>query len=83
MDAVIIATPVKAGRHIYSKKTAGLDAEGCRCVIHPTDSAPRNPSQALSHQRKEQVRSPNLRDIKITTDSRSGDRAGPPRQSTI
>jgi myo-inositol 2-dehydrogenase/D-chiro-inositol 1-dehydrogenase len=53
VDAVIIATPVflhpehfeaavKAGKHIYIEKPAGLDAAGCRRVIHAADSAPRN-----------------------------------------
>src|SRR5712672_4192530 len=53
VDAVIIATPVflhpehfeaaiKAGKHIYIEKPAGLDAEGCRRVIRAADSAPRN-----------------------------------------
>src|SRR6185503_20847921 len=45
VDAVIIATTVflhpehfeaavKAGKHIYIEKPAGLDVEGCRRVIH-------------------------------------------------
>src|SRR5712692_8308127 len=53
VDAVIIATPVflhpehfeaavQAGKHIYIEKPAGLDAAGCRRVIHAADSAPRN-----------------------------------------
>src|SRR6185436_19655540 len=52
VDAVIIATPVflhpehfeaavKAGKHIYIEKPAGLDVEGCRRVIHAADSADR------------------------------------------
>src|SRR5437016_1119491 len=52
VDAVIIATPVflhpehfeaavKAGKHIYIEKPAGLDLEGCRRVIHAADSADR------------------------------------------
>ena len=52
VDAVIIATPVflhpehfeaaiKAGKHIYIEKPAGVDVEGCRRVIHAADSADR------------------------------------------
>ena len=52
VDAVIIATPVflhpehfeaavKAGKHIYIEKPAGLDVAGCRRVIHAADSADR------------------------------------------
>ncbi len=52
VDAVIIATPVflhpehfeaaiKAGKHIYIEKPAGVSAEGCRRVIHAADSADR------------------------------------------
>src|SRR5207247_2696411 len=52
VDAVIIVTPVflhpehfeaavKAGKHIYIEKPAGLDAEGWRRVIHAADSADR------------------------------------------
>ena len=52
VDAVIIATPVylhpehfeaavKAGKHIYIEKPAGLDAAGCRRVIRAADSANR------------------------------------------
>jgi myo-inositol 2-dehydrogenase/D-chiro-inositol 1-dehydrogenase len=53
VDAVIIATPVflhpdhleaavKAKKHIYIEKPAGVDAEGCRRVIHAADSADRS-----------------------------------------
>src|SRR5690348_7601057 len=52
VDAVIIATPVflhpehfeaavKAGKHIYIEKPAGVDAAGCRRIIHAADSADR------------------------------------------
>ena len=50
VDAVIIATPVflhpehfeaavKAKKHIYIEKPAGLDVEGCRRVMRTADSA--------------------------------------------
>src|SRR5438445_9479815 len=53
VDAVIIATPVflhpehfeaavKAKKHIYIEKPAGLDVEGCRRVIRSADSADRS-----------------------------------------
>jgi predicted dehydrogenase len=52
VDAVIIATPVflhpehfeaavKAGKHIYIEKPAGLDVAGCKRVIRAADSADR------------------------------------------
>jgi len=52
VDAVIIATPVflhpehfeaavKAGKHIYIEKPAGVDIEGCRRVMKAADSAGR------------------------------------------
>lgn len=52
VDAVIIATPVflhpehfeaavKAGKHIYIEKPAGLDVAGCKRVIQVADSADR------------------------------------------
>jgi predicted dehydrogenase len=52
VDAVIIATPVflhpehfeaavKAGKHIYIEKPAGLDVAGCRRVMAAADSADR------------------------------------------
>lgn len=52
VDAVIIATPVflhpehleaaiKAGKHIYIEKPAGVDVEGCKRVIRAADSADR------------------------------------------
>ncbi|MBI3698208.1 MAG: Gfo/Idh/MocA family oxidoreductase [Acidobacteria bacterium] len=52
VDAVIIATPVflhpehfeaavKAGKHIYIEKPAGLDVGGCKRVIRAADSADR------------------------------------------
>jgi len=52
VDAVVIATPVylhpehfeaavKAGKHIYIEKPAGLDAAGCRRVIRAADGADR------------------------------------------
>lgn len=53
VDAVIIATPVflhpehfeaavKAKKHIYIEKPAGLDVEGCKRVIRIADSADRS-----------------------------------------
>jgi myo-inositol 2-dehydrogenase/D-chiro-inositol 1-dehydrogenase len=52
VDAVVIATPVflhpehfeaavKAGKHIYMEKPAGLDVAGCKRVIRAADSADR------------------------------------------
>ncbi|MGD0778699.1 MAG: Gfo/Idh/MocA family oxidoreductase [Candidatus Solibacter sp.] len=52
VDAVIIATPVflhpehfeaaiKAGKHIYIEKPAGVDVDGCKRVIRAADSADR------------------------------------------
>ncbi|MEZ5353734.1 MAG: Gfo/Idh/MocA family oxidoreductase [Bryobacteraceae bacterium] len=52
VDAVIIATPVylhpehfeaavKAGKHIYIEKPAGLDVEGCKRVMRAADAADR------------------------------------------
>ncbi|MDX1980522.1 MAG: Gfo/Idh/MocA family oxidoreductase [Bryobacteraceae bacterium] len=52
VDAVIIATPVflhpehleaaiKAGKHVYIEKPAGLDVAGCKRVIRASDSADR------------------------------------------
>ncbi len=52
VDAVLIATPVflhpehfeaavKAGKHIYIEKPAGLDVAGCKRVIRAADSADR------------------------------------------
>ncbi len=52
VDAVIIATPVflhpehfeaavKAKKHIYIEKPAGVDAEGCRRIMRAADSADR------------------------------------------
>ena len=51
IDAVIIATPVflhpehleaavKAGKHIYVEKPAGVDVAGCKRVMKAADSAP-------------------------------------------
>ena len=53
VDAVIIATPVylhpehleaavKAGKHVYVEKPAGVDVAGCKRVMKAADSAPRN-----------------------------------------
>src|SRR5215510_11258727 len=63
VDAVIIATPVflhpehfeaavKAGKHIYIEKPAGVDVEGCRRVIHAADSADRRINISFGFQQR-------------------------------
>ncbi|MEX2262096.1 MAG: Gfo/Idh/MocA family oxidoreductase [Bryobacteraceae bacterium] len=63
VDAVIIATPVylhpehfeaavKAGKHIYIEKPAGLDVEGCKRVMHAADGADRKLNIAFGFQQR-------------------------------
>lgn len=63
VDAVIIATPVflhpehfeaavKAGKHIYIEKPAGVDVAGCKKVIHAADSADRSQNIVFGFQQR-------------------------------
>lgn len=63
VDAVIIATPVylhpehfeaavKAGKHIYIEKPAGIDVEGCKRIIRAADSADRKFNIMFGFQRR-------------------------------
>lgn len=63
IDAVIIATPaylhpdhleaaIKAGKHIYIEKPAGVDVEGCKRVMRAADSADRKINITFGFQRR-------------------------------
>lgn len=63
VDAVIIATPVylhpehfeaavKAGKHIYIEKPAGMDVAGCKRVMKAADSADRKFNITFGFQRR-------------------------------
>src|SRR5712692_8389675 len=63
VDAVIIATPVflhpehfeaavKAGKHIYIEKPAGLDVAGCKRVMRAADGADRKLNIAFGFQQR-------------------------------
>jgi myo-inositol 2-dehydrogenase / D-chiro-inositol 1-dehydrogenase len=63
VDAVVIATPVylhpehfeaavKAGKHIYIEKPAGLDVAGCKRVMRVADSADRKLNIAFGFQQR-------------------------------
>ena len=77
VDAVIIATPVylhpehfeaavKAGKHIYIEKPAGVDVAGVKRLMHAADSAPRSLNITFGFQQRY---GPGYRKAKALVDS--------------